>query len=59
MRPTQMRCHLAIAAIIGAIIGAAAQAGEAMSEKTRAGLDQLGHEISTCAAYFSLLSSIV
>ena len=59
MRPIRLRYHLAIAAITGAAIGAAAQAGESMHENTRAGLDKLGHEMSTCAAYFSLLSSIV
>src|SRR5262249_23693890 len=59
MRPTKMQCYLAIAAITGAVIGTAAQAGEPLSEKTRVGLDQLGHEMSSCAAYFSLLSSIV
>jgi hypothetical protein len=35
------------------------QADEERRDKGRAGLDELSHEMSTCAAYFSLLSSVI
>src|SRR5262245_49226298 len=35
------------------------QAGAEERDKGRAGLDELSGEMSTCAAYFSLLSSIM
>ena len=33
--------------------------GKKVADKGRSGLDDLSHEMCTCAAYFSLLSSIV
>jgi hypothetical protein len=50
----KIRC-LALAATSVVLLGPMAQATEA----SRAGFDDLSQEMSTCAAYFSLLSSIV
>jgi hypothetical protein len=38
---------------------APAQANEERRDQGRAGLDDLSHEMSTCAAYFSLLATIM
>jgi hypothetical protein len=59
MRPKWIRQHLTIYALSGGLIAASAQAGEGSSDQIRAGFDVLSHEMSTCAAYFSLLSSII
>ena len=45
--------------IIGCGLLGPAQAAEESRDKGRAGLDDLSHEMSTCAAYFSLLSTIM
>jgi hypothetical protein len=59
MQPKSMRRHLMICGISGALIATPAQAGEGSRDQMRAGLDALSHEMSTCAAYFSLLSAII
>jgi len=58
--PSRSRLRsLAVAVVSGALIAPTAQAVELYPERRRAGLDVLSREMSTCAAYFSLLSSIV
>ena len=59
MQAKSMRRHLAIYAISGALFTSSVQAGESSHDQIRPGFDALGREMSTCAAYFSLLSSIV
>ena len=59
MRPGRTAWNLAIYAVSSALIAAPAQAGEDSRDQIRTGLDALSHEMSICAAYFSLLSSIV
>ena len=52
--------HLAVAAVSAALLGSTAHAGQSHRHKdARAGFDGLSREMSTCAAYFSLLASIV
>ena len=48
-----------LAALWYAICCDVAQAGAEERDKGRAGLDELSGEMSTCAAYFSLLSAII
>jgi hypothetical protein len=50
--------QLALAVLCCGLL-APVQAGEESRDKGRSGLDDLSHEMCTCAAYFSLLSSIV
>jgi hypothetical protein len=50
---------VAFALTTGALIGSLAHAREAGRDRTRAGFDDLSRDMSTCAAYYSLLSSIV
>ena len=59
MQTKSMRLHLAIYAISGALVTTSLQAGESSHDQNRAGFDALSREMSTCAAYFSLLSSII
>ena len=59
MQTTWIVKYLALSLVIGAIMGQPLQAGEPDREQGRVGLNDLSHEMSTCAAYFSLLSSIV
>src|SRR5215510_6669714 len=58
MRTTTIAKQLALP-IIGCGLLCPAQAAEESRNKGRAGLDELSHEMSTCAAYFSLLSTIM
>ena len=58
MRTTSIAKQLALAVLCCGLL-APVQAGEESRDKGRSGLDDLSHEMCTCAAYFSLLSSIV
>jgi hypothetical protein len=58
MRTTPIAKQLALPVICCGLL-APAQAGEESRDKRRAGLDDLSHEMCTCAAYFSLLSSVI
>jgi len=58
MRTTPIAKHLALPLICCGLL-APAEADEQSRAKGRAGLDDLSHEMCTCAAYFSLLSSII
>ena len=55
MHVKQMIRYLALAVTGVVLLGPMARA----AESSRAGFDDLSHEMSTCAAYFSLLSSII
>jgi hypothetical protein len=58
MRMTPIAKHLALPVICCGLL-VPAEADEQTRDKGRAGLDDLSHEMCTCAAYFSLLSSII
>ena len=52
--------HIAGAALSACLLGSPVCAGQSHPDKdARAGFDGLSREMSTCAAYFSLLASIV
>ena len=51
--------RLTTAALCCGLFSQPLQADEERRARGRSGLDDLSHEMSTCAAYFSLLSSIV
>jgi len=51
--------RLAVSLMCCALLGQPLQADEERRDKGRAGLDELSNEMSTCAAYFSLLSSVI
>ena len=55
MRTTRIMTYLAAASASVALLGAPSRA----SDSRRAGFDDLSREMSTCAAYFSLLSYVV
>jgi hypothetical protein len=59
MQTTSLAKHFALSLVIGALMALPSQAGAPDRDLGRAGLSDLSHEMSTCAAYFSLLSSIV
>jgi hypothetical protein len=59
MQTKSMRLHLAIYAVSAALVTTPVQAEESGHDQTRGGFDALSREMSTCAAYFSLLSSII
>src|SRR5262245_64541736 len=50
---------LVVVALCSAALYQPSRAEEGPSEQSRAALSDLGHELSECAAYFSLLASIV
>jgi hypothetical protein len=54
-----MRRLLVLAALASVMLPQPLQAGQANRRESRAGFDDLIREMSTCAAYFSLLSSII
>jgi len=59
MQPTRIAKRLTISALCCGLGWQPLQADEERRAKGRSGLDDLSQEMSTCAAYFSLLSSIV
>src|SRR5215813_9407068 len=59
MQPTSIAKRLTISALCCGLFWQPVQADEERRAKGRSGLDDLSQEMSTCAAYFSLLSSIV
>ena len=58
MRTKPIAKHLVLPVICCGLL-APAQASQDSRDKGRAGLDNLSQEMCTCAAYFSLLSSII
>jgi hypothetical protein len=59
MQSTSVTKCLALSLLCCGLIWQPAQADEERRIRGRSGLNDLSHEMSTCAAYFSLLSSIV
>src|SRR5262245_22072761 len=59
MQPTSIATPLPSSAVCCGLFWQPLQADEQRRGKGRSGLDDLSQEMSTCAAYFSLLSSIV
>jgi len=59
MPPMTIAKRLTISALCCGLLWQPLQADEQRRARGRSGLDELSQEMSTCAAYFSLLSSIV
>jgi hypothetical protein len=59
MQIAGMTKRLALPLICCGLLWQPLQAADEDRDKGRAGLDDLSHEMSTCAAYFSLMSSII
>jgi hypothetical protein len=59
MRRAAITGHLALPMICCGLLFDPSQASQDSRDKSRVGLDNLSHDMSTCAAYFSLLSSII
>jgi len=59
MQSTSIAKHLSISLLSCGLFWQPLQADEQSQARGRSGLEDLSHEMSTCAAYFSLLSSII
>ena len=59
MRSISIAKRLSISLVSCALFWQPLQADEQSRERGRSGLEGLSHEMSTCAAYFSLLSSVI
>jgi hypothetical protein len=59
MQSMSIAKRLSISLIYGGLSWQPVQADEQSRARGRSGLEDLTHEMSTCAAYFSLLSSVI
>jgi len=59
MQSTSIAKRLTLSVLCCGVLWQPSQADEQSRVRGRSGLEDLSHEMSTCAAYFSLLSSIV
>lgn len=59
MRTAALTKHLAVALVGGALTDLPLQAAEQDRGDARAGLNDLSGQLSTCAAYYSLLASVI
>jgi hypothetical protein len=59
MKKAAIAKYLVVALLGGALAGSPAQATEKTPGDARAGLDDLSGQLSTCAAYYSLLASVI